>query len=142
MQQKSKMPTNFRILLNKVRFFIDRISIYSKQRWLFYVLVFICFFARMAYLDGYYAIMYLYSFYVVQNVIQYITPSELPTIQEEEENPETIYDIPDNTSFVKNQDESKPVIRKLGEFKLWLINEEENYVWCTRLSFNDIFRAL
>lgn len=122
MQGNSSLPTNFRIIFNKTRANIDKLAIHPRKRWAFFTLTFLLFFIRMIVLDGFYAMMYLYAFYIVQNLIQYITPSDLPTIQEEEEMANTIYDIPDTVSFSKNEDESKPVIRKLGEFKLWFRN--------------------
>ncbi len=119
MQNQSNLPINFRILRNYFRNRIDSYVIFKKERWAFYAGVLLFFIGRMLWTQGFFAICYLYGFYVLQNVILFITPSGLPSIQEEEENEDVIYDIPENATLEKNEDSSKPVIRKLGEFNLW-----------------------
>ncbi len=81
----------------------------------FFILFFVL---RMVITDGYFAVAYLLGFYIVQNVILFLTPLGLPSIEEEDED-EEVFDIPENITLEKNDDESKPVIRKLGEFVLW-----------------------
>lgn len=119
MLQESAVPTTLRLVFNKARFAVDRLVTHPRRRWLFFFGVFLAFAARMVLLDGYYAAMYLFAFYAVQNVIQYLTPNNLPTIQEEEEMGQVVYDIPETVQVTRNEDASKPIIRKLGEFKLW-----------------------
>ena len=51
-------------------------------------------------------------------MLLFLTPLGLPTIEEEEEDNE-IFDIPETIQISKNDDESKPIIRKLNEFHLW-----------------------
>ncbi len=48
----------------------------------------------------------------------YFTPLGLPSIEEEDEDDE-VFEIPENIVLEKNEDDSKPVIRKIGEFVLW-----------------------
>ena len=71
-------------------------------------------------LNGYFAVLYLYAFFAMHNVILYLTPSDLPTIQEEKEENATAMDLEAEPKQVtKTDDESKPIIRKINEFRLW-----------------------
>lgn len=97
---------------------LDQTVIKKKERWAFYAALVLLFFLRMVWKQGYYAIAYLLGFYIVQNVLLFLTPLGLPTIEEEEEDNE-IFDIPETIQISKNDDESKPIIRKLNEFHLW-----------------------
>ena len=128
MQSESRLPTSLLILRNYLRARIDRTVIHKKERWLSFAAVIGLFAFRMVWVQGYFAIAYLYGFFVLQNIILFLTPSGLPTIQEEEENEQTVYDIPENVTFERNEDASKPVIRKLGEFNLWCAYQEEDDV--------------
>lgn len=118
MHLEDRLPVSLRLLGNKARHVVDSWAIHARRRWTIFALVFLAFLVRMVLLDGYYAAMYLLSFYIVQNVIQYLTPSELPTIQEEEESG-VVYDIPVAIAAGRTSDASKPMLRKMGEFKLW-----------------------
>ncbi len=113
------MLIQLNIFRNLFRRKIDQYVLYKKKRWLFYVCLIIFFFFRMYWTSGYFAVAYILGFCLLQNAILFITPSGLPTIQEEEENEEELFDIPDTITLEKNDDKSKPVIRKLGEFNLW-----------------------
>lgn len=50
-------------------------------------------------------------------MILYVTPQEIPTIDEEGD--EEMYDIPNSVNLRHSSDNSKPIIRKLSEFLLW-----------------------
>jgi hypothetical protein len=119
MHQDSGLATRARILRNYLRGRIDQYVIYKKERWIFYAAIISAFIFRMIWTEGYFAICYLYGFFILQNLVLFLTPSGLPSIQDEDENQDTIYDIPENVTLEKNEDSSKPVIRKLGEFNLW-----------------------
>ena len=119
MQSSPKTQIELRILTNRIRQSIDKLALHSTKRWAFFCVMLILLILRVVILDAYHAILYLYGFYLLQNLIKYVTPSQLPTIQEEEEMEETVYDIPETTPVEKNDDESKPMIRRLSEFNLW-----------------------
>lgn len=119
MHLENNVPVSVRVFGNKLRHAIDKLAVHRRMRWGAFALVFTAFSYRMVSLDGYYAAMYLLGFYIIQNLIQYITPSELPTIQEEEEMGAAVYDIPESVTVNRSDDNSKPILRKLGEFKLW-----------------------
>lgn len=75
---------------------IDKTIIFKKERWAAFVIFLIIFIARMVLLEGYYAIAYILGFNYLQCVIYYLTPLGIPSSLDEEENGETVYDIPES----------------------------------------------
>lgn len=97
---------------------VDRWVLHKKERWGFLCFLLLIFVLRMLYLGGYFAVAYLLGFTYLSNIILFITPQDVPSIEEEEE--EEIYDIPEHQIPTNHSsDNSKPVIRKLHEFILW-----------------------
>lgn len=116
--KESKTFIQLKIIKNLFRRKLDSYILNKKERWVFFIFCLLVLFFRVYQTSGYFAILYILGFYYLNNVILFVTPSGLPTIQEEEEN-EELYDIPDTIVLDKNEDTSKPVIRKIGEFNLW-----------------------
>ena len=106
----------FQIAKNFFRRRIDRLIIHPRARWGTACALFAFFVLRVLFLRGFYAAAYIFGFYVMQNVIMFLTPSGIPTIQDEE-NAEVAYEIPEHCA--PGGDGSKPVVRKMGEFMLW-----------------------
>ena len=118
MENNDRLRVQMRIIKGFFQKKIDRLIVYKTQRWVALLLLLGAFLLRMVLLQAFFAVAYILGFYIMQNVILYFTPSTLPSIQDEEEADEEIYEIPER-QLEKNDDESKPIIRKLGEFKLW-----------------------
>ena len=118
MQDSGKLTVQLRIFRNFFQKRIDALVIHKRNRWIAFAVAILLFLARMLYLQGYFAVCYILGFYILQNVILFLTPSSLPSIQDEEEDEEHVYEIPDS-QLEKSEDSSKPVVRKLGEFNLW-----------------------
>ena len=89
-------------------------------------------------MEKFYAVCYLYSFFILQNIILYMTPSGIPSISEEDEQ-EIIYDIPEIVKVDHGNDPSKPVIRRIGEFKLWFYNKEGFSIICNIFTYMYFF---
>ena len=117
-KNESKTFIQIKIFKNLFTRKLDKYILKKKERWAFFGFLIFLLFLRVFQTSGYYAILYILGFYYLNNVILFVTPSGLPTIQEEEEN-EDLYDIPDTIILDKNEDASKPVIRKIGEYNLW-----------------------
>lgn len=113
----SKTKIQLGIFLKVLTNQLDRTILYKQRRWMFFYGLLILFFLRMVIVQGYYAIAYLLGFTILQNLILYLTPQEIPTIDEEGE--EEVFDIPNSVNFTQSSDNSKPIIRKLSEFNLW-----------------------
>lgn len=110
---KIQLAIIFKVFTNS----LNKTILYKRQRWLFFYFALVVFLLRMLLLQGYYAIAYLLAFTYLQNLILYLTPQEIPTIDEEGE--EDVFDIPNSLSLSQNSEDSKPIIRKLSEFHLW-----------------------
>ena len=116
----SHFLTTLRLIRNKLRNKIDELVLFKKSRWASFAFCLLIFIYRMVSLNGFYAVAYLMGFYIIQKVILFVTPSGIPSIQdEEEESVDVIYDIPEHKIVTEKDEDSKPVIRKLGEFSLW-----------------------
>jgi hypothetical protein len=136
---ESKKLIQLKIFLNLFTRKLDQFILKKKERWIFFGLLILILFIRVIQTNGYFAMLYILGFYYLNNVILFVTPSGLPTIQEEEEN-EDLYDIPDTIILDKNEDASKPVIRKMGEFHLWkkMIFSTIICIICTFFEFLDL----
>ena len=113
-----RVKVQTRIILGFFRKKIDRLIVYRSQRWISFAVVLSLFILKMILLSAYFAVAYILGFYIMHNFILYLTPSTLPSIQDEEEAEENVYEIPE-VVLEHNEDSSKPIVRKLGEFKLW-----------------------
>ena len=109
----------FGVVFKKLKNSIDQLAIHMNKRWVFFYFCFFTFLARVFLLGQFYAILYLFGFFVLHNAILYLTPSELPTIQEEDDMENPVEITIEQKQISKTDDESKPVIRKLNEFNLW-----------------------
>ena len=118
MENNDRLRVQMRIITGFFQKKIDRLIVYKTQRWVMLLVVLLVFLMRMIILEAFFAVAYILGFYIMQNVILYFTPSSLPSIQDEEEADEEIYEIPEKM-LEKSEDSSKPIIRKLGEFRLW-----------------------
>ena len=118
MDMNEGMRVQASILRNLVRRKIDRFVLYPRLRWLVLAALFGTFMARVVSLQGFFAAAYLLGFFYLQNLILFVTPNDIPTIQEEDQDGDS-FEIPEGVNFERGQDASKPVIRKLGEFSLW-----------------------
>ena len=116
--QPRQMSVQLRILANFFRKRVDATVVHRGRRWAAFAAAVSLFLLRMLLLQGYFAVCYILAFYVLQNVILFLTPSALPSIQDEEEAEEHVYEIPED-ALERGGDGDRPVVRKLGEFKLW-----------------------
>ena len=120
MTNTSHCLTTLRLLRNKLRNKVDELVLFKKARWASFALCVLLFVYRMVALNGFYAMAYLMGFYIIQKVILFVTPSGIPSIQDEEdESVDVIYDIPEHKVVAEKDEDSKPIVRRLGEFSLW-----------------------
>lgn len=116
---------------------INKTIIYRKERWILTIITYFLFIIKCVIYDSYYALLYILSFYYIQNIILFITPKDVPSIHDEDED-EDMYEIPD-TVFNKSDDpDEKPIIRKISEFSLW---EKITFftLLCHLLSYFEVF---
>ncbi|KAI8973508.1 RER1 protein [Mycotypha africana] len=104
--QKSNLERRFQVVL-------DQVTPYTPQRWTGTVIVLVLFMARVILAEGWYIIA---GIYMLNLFLAFLTPKFDPSIEldaqasEMEEGP---------TLPTKNDEEFKPFIRRLPEFKFW-----------------------
>jgi ABC-type spermidine/putrescine transport system permease subunit I len=84
--------------------------IYSRARWCITFFLFIVFLLRMVVFGGFYVVSYILAIFVLNSFLGFITPKFGDVEDEEEDNPI----LPMN-----EQDEYKPMVRKINEMKFW-----------------------
>ncbi|KAI9486655.1 MAG: retrieval of early ER protein Rer1 [Benjaminiella poitrasii] len=107
--QKSNLERRFQQLL-------DQVTPFAPYRWATTITLLILFMVRVIYGEGWYIIAYALGIYMLNLFLAFLTPKFDPSIEldaqasEMEEGPS----LP-----VKNDEEFKPFIRRLPEFKFW-----------------------
>eukprot|EP01026_Neomeris_dumetosa_P073712 TRINITY_DN7617_c0_g1_i4.p2 TRINITY_DN7617_c0_g1~~TRINITY_DN7617_c0_g1_i4.p2 ORF type:complete len:194 (+),score=5.47 TRINITY_DN7617_c0_g1_i4:252-833(+) len=102
------MEGNSRISLSqRFQVFLDRITPLKGYRWLALVLIVTTYFVRVWLLRGFYVVTYALGIYNLNLLLGFITPQVDP----ETEGPA----LP-----IKSDQEFKPFVRRLPEFKFWL----------------------
>lgn len=90
---------------------LDRATPHLALRWVFLCLWFILYGIRVYFLQGWYIITYALGIYLLNLFIAFLTPQVDPAIMEDEE---------DGPSLpTKANEEFKPFMRRLPEFKFW-----------------------
>jgi hypothetical protein len=84
--------------------------IHAKARWAITLFLFLVYILRLIMTGGFYVISYILAIFVLNAFLGFITPKFGDVEDEEEDNPI----LP-----VREADEYKPMVRKVGEMKFW-----------------------
>lgn len=96
------------------QFYLDKITPFTVQRWAaFYVLVMI-FMLRIFWTEGWFIICYTHAIYLLSLFLAFLTPKFDPSLEQELNNES----LEEGTSTL-DEDEFRPFIRRLPEFKFW-----------------------
>ncbi|CAG9326196.1 unnamed protein product [Blepharisma stoltei] len=90
--------------------YTDRISPHIRKRWLATCILLLIFFQRVISLQGYYVVAYCLAIFILNLFLRFLTPIMSDMEDEESDNPV----LP-----MRETNEYKPFIRKLGEFSFW-----------------------
>eukprot|EP00047_Mylnosiga_fluctuans_P003144 m.227678 g.227678 ORF g.227678 m.227678 type:complete len:197 (+) comp11624_c0_seq1:36-626(+) len=94
--------------------FLDTITPLKAPRWVFCILSLAAFCARIYFVQGWYIIAYVLGIYLLNLFIQFLSPRDDPALMEyENEGDEP--QLP-----TKQNEEFRPFVRRLPEFKFWL----------------------
>lgn len=95
---------------------MDRITPFVPYRWTGTAVLLILFMTRVIYAEGWYIIAYALGIYMLNLFLAFLTPKFDPSIELDEQANE----MEEGPSLpVKNDEEFKPFIRRLPEFKFW-----------------------
>ncbi|KAG1051576.1 hypothetical protein G6F46_004289 [Rhizopus delemar] len=107
--QKSQIERKFQQVL-------DRITPFVPYRWTGTAVLLILFMTRVIYAEGWYIIAYALGIYMLNLFLAFLTPKFDPSIELDEQANE----MEEGPSLpLKNDEEFKPFIRRLPEFKFW-----------------------
>ncbi|GMR36642.1 hypothetical protein PMAYCL1PPCAC_06837 [Pristionchus mayeri] len=95
----------------KYQYYLDRLTPFTAVRWIINLLFNALFVARMVYLQGFYIVTYALYIYYLNLFLLFLTPSIDPQLMDEDD------DGPVLPS--KGNDEFRPFMRRLPEFKFW-----------------------
>ncbi|KAG2213217.1 hypothetical protein INT46_001578 [Mucor plumbeus] len=107
--QKSQIERRFQQIL-------DQVTPFTPYRWVATSVLLVLFMIRVIYAEGWYIIAYALGIYILNLFLAFLTPKFDPSVEmdtqasEMEEGPS----LP-----MKNDEEFKPFIRRLPEFKFW-----------------------
>lgn len=113
--------------------FLDKSVPHTPARWLFTLLLEICYLGRVFLLQGWYIVTYALGIYQLNLFIAFLTPKMEPVITEDSED--------DGPSLpTKANEEFRPFIRRLPEFKFWY-SATRSILIATSCTFFDIFNV-
>ncbi|EPB73963.1 Rer1 family protein [Ancylostoma ceylanicum] len=97
-------------LAPKYQYYLDRLTPQTAVRWVIAVIAIITFCARILYLQGFYIVAYAVGIYYLNLLLLFLTPSIDPALEDDDDGPV----LPSKTN-----DEFRPFMRRLPEFKCW-----------------------
>jgi len=111
----SKVTTFFKRLGQTYQVLLDKWTPHSISRWVFTVVVLAAFLIRIVLLQGWYIVTYALAIYHLNLLLAFLTPKIDPALAEFEAD-----EGDDGMALPTSQnDEFRPFIRRLPEFKFW-----------------------
>ncbi|XP_028393998.1 protein RER1-like isoform X2 [Dendronephthya gigantea] len=104
----------FTFLKQRHQKFLDDVTPYMPIRWIVTLILFIVFCVRFLYLQGWYIVSYALGIYLLNLFIAFLTPRIDPALDQDYDEDEDGPTLP-----TKADEEFKPFIRRLPEFKFW-----------------------
>lgn len=117
----------------RYQLFLDKISPHWKARWIFSLFALAIFMARVVISQGWYVICYALSIYYLNLLIGFISPKVDPGMSLNDDD-----DLGDPMLPTRANDEFRPFIRRLPEFKFWISGTKATLI-SLFLSLFDVF---
>jgi len=106
------VTTFFKRLGHTYQLMLDRSTPFVTGRWVFTVFLILAFIIRIVYAQGWYIVTYALAIYHLNLFLAFLTPKIDPAMSE--------YDDEDGPELpTKQNEEFRPFIRRLPEFKFW-----------------------
>ncbi|KAJ1732625.1 hypothetical protein H4S06_000892 [Coemansia sp. BCRC 34490] len=99
---------------------LDKSTPHTGARWGLTGIFFLAFLCRIIFAQGWFIICYALGIYLLNLFLAFLTPKIDPEMAEEIEEAEAANESGPGLLPVKNDDEFRPFIRRLPEFKFWL----------------------
>ncbi|CAH1775420.1 unnamed protein product [Owenia fusiformis] len=104
-----------RSLNQKHQQLLDQSTPHTTVRWVIWVLLLGLYFIRVYFLQGWYIVTYALGIYLLNLFIAFLTPKMDPAMEQYEND----YDEDGPTLPTKSNEEFRPFMRRLPEFKFW-----------------------
>ncbi|KAI8843425.1 retrieval of early ER protein Rer1 [Chytriomyces cf. hyalinus JEL632] len=111
------LPNAVKQIERRIQQFLDQTTPYHKERWAATALLFVLYFVRVWFIAAFYIVTYSLGIYLLNLFLAFLQPKFDPAMEADNEDDEMA--LP-----VKADDDFKPFIRRLPEFKFWY--------WATR----------
>ncbi|ORZ15670.1 golgi membrane protein [Absidia repens] len=109
LQQKTLLERRF-------QHFLDEVTPFAQYRWIATAVLLVLFMLRIILAEGWYIVTYALGIYMLNLFLAFLTPKFDPSMEMDTEENE----MEEGPSLpVKNDEEFKPFIRRLPEFKFW-----------------------
>lgn len=99
--------------------YLDQSVPYTTRRWVGFGVLLSLFFLRVIFAQGWYIICYGLSIYLLNLFLAFLTPKFDPSLEQEMKNETMEEGFQEGVSSREEEDEFKPFIRRLPEFKFW-----------------------
>uniref|UniRef100_A0A1I7UYR3 Protein RER1 n=2 Tax=Caenorhabditis tropicalis TaxID=1561998 RepID=A0A1I7UYR3_9PELO len=96
----------------KYQYYLDRLTPHTAVRWVIALISLIFFASRIVLLQGFYIVAYAVGIYYLNLFLLFLTPSIDPALEFEDDDDGPV--LPSKTN-----DEFRPFMRRLPEFKFW-----------------------
>jgi Rer1 family len=104
------MVTSINMMLRVLQSYQDKIIVYPKSRWGAFLASIFIYGIRIFSIQGYYVVTYALAIFLLNLFLRFLTPIKADL--EDDDSDEPVLPI-------RERDEYKPIIRKLGEYKFW-----------------------
>ncbi|KAI9305120.1 Golgi membrane protein [Cunninghamella echinulata] len=125
------------LLERRFQHFLDEVTPFTQYRWITTVVLLVLFMLRIVLAEGWYIVTYALGIYLLNLFLAFLTPKIDPSM-EMDTNESELEEGP--TLPMKNDEEFKPFIRRLPEFKFWYSVTKATIIalFCSFFSIFDI----
>lgn len=99
------------------RQFLDYITPHIIARWIVSYFIMLAFMGRIVWVEGWYIVCYTWAIFVLNMFLKFLTPKFDPSIEQDIQNDSVEAGV---GKMDENDEEFKPFIRRLPEFRFWL----------------------
>lgn len=119
------------------RLFLDYVTPHIIPRWIAAYLLMLIFMGRIVWAEGWYIVCYTWAIFLLNMFLKFLTPKFDPSIEQDIENDNIESGV---GKMDENDEEFKPFIRRLPEFKFWMktVSSTSIAILCSFFSVFDI----
>jgi len=134
-QKPSFVSTFFKRIGQTYQIWLDKWTPHTASRWIFTVVLIVVFMLRIVLKQGWYIVTYALAIYHLNLLLAFLTPKIDPAMAQLEAEEDDGLELP-----TKQNDEFRPFIRRLPEFKFWYSATKATFIafCCTFFEFFNI----